>query len=321
MSILSKLNAIIEARNTIRTKLVNAGQALATDKLSDLASKLNLSHSTTYTPSANTSSNDMGSYHSYRYVDTSGMVTGSDATATPDEVLKTKTFYKNGYQTGTAAALGENNKIIFNSDTFLFLNGMRDSSEAYQSPFVRAITMNTSRILPNSLSVQFVMPFVGVMAFMRSINNSSGTASVTRTGTSGFNTMVATVDTSSSNKYEYTFNRKCYISGIVYSGNENGIRHRVEYTPSGGSVVYPFNSVSKVNSIFSLTKEVNDSDNGDGNIKPNKKNLMNVGDKLGFYVASSGTSSTFSYVIFIAPYSNCDNTITRREIHVPININ
>ncbi len=65
MSISSKIDGLTISRNAIRTKMVNAGQALSTDKLADLASKLDI-------------------------LDT------SDATATSSDIIIGKSAYING---------------------------------------------------------------------------------------------------------------------------------------------------------------------------------------------------------------------------------
>ena len=55
------------------------------------------SHSDTYTPSANTSANDMGATHNYRYVNTSGMVVPSGTKTTSYTTNGTRTVSVSGY--------------------------------------------------------------------------------------------------------------------------------------------------------------------------------------------------------------------------------
>lgn len=87
MSIASQINAIASSRDTIRQKMISAGQATSSDKLSTLASNLSIGTDTT------------------------------DATATSDDIISGKTAYVNGVKvTGNMAFATDSDirEIIFN---------------------------------------------------------------------------------------------------------------------------------------------------------------------------------------------------------------
>lgn len=327
MSIQSKITALTAARDIIRTKMVAAGQALATDKLAALATKLKLNHTETVTPTEKTV-NDLGQYHDKRYVNTSGMAT-PNGTAVPSDVRAGKTFYGQGAtkQTGTLEE-PEFHTSIYN-DTYnhyicpeylLYLNGKLDSGLSYTDPEtlkIRTIRLTNMRFFPGNAENDYyhwVLPFLGSYGFYRSRKNSSGNASYTRSTYSAHMYKFGNENNNdTANQTVVEFTKKCYVSGFVYSDNPNGVRHRVGWKRSAdSSYTYQLNSTSKVSQFFSLNF-VDYTDSGVALNKPNNIIEVNSGDKIIFYCASSTSTSNLIWMMFIMPrytYDEPDSNVS-----------